>query len=174
MIRSFDGKTPKIAESVFVSEAAYIIGDVEIGDNSSVWPGAVIRGDFARIKIGSYTCVEDNCVIHSGSSSSHMGDLVIGDMVNIGHGAVLNGHRIGSNVLIGVNATILHDTEIGDSCVIGAGCLISQGMKIADNSFVVGVPGKIRGKSSPEQLWWAQEGSKMYVKLARQYKDQGL
>ena len=174
MIRSFDGKTPKIAESVFVSEAAYIIGDVEIADYSSIWPGAVIRGDFARIKIGDYTTVEDNCVIHSGSPSSHMADFVIGDMVNIGHGAVLHGHRIGNNVLIGMNATILHDTEIGDSCVIAAGCLIGQGMKIPDNSFVVGVPGKIKGKSSPEQLWWAREGSKMYAKLARQYKDQEL
>lgn len=174
MIRRFNGKKPKIAESTFISEAAYIIGDVEIGENSNVWPGAVIRGDFGKIKIGDYTTVEDNCVIHSGSPSPNKGDLVIGDHVNIGHGAVLNGYRIGDNVLIGMNATILHDAEIGDSCVIAAGCLVSQGMQIPDNSFVVGVPGKIIGKSSREQLWWAQEGSRMYAKLAMQYRDQGL
>ena len=119
MIRSFNGKTPRIAESAFVSEVAYVIGDVEIGENSGVWPGAVIRGDLGKIKIGKNTVIEDNCVIHSGSPSlPPITNVTIGDNVIIGHGAVSNGRRIGNNVLISMKSTILHDAEIGDYSII--------------------------------------------------------
>jgi len=177
MIRSFSGKTPKIAQSAFVSKAAYVVGDVEIGENSSVWPGAVIRGDFGKIKIGSNTAVEDNCIIHSGSPSSPtppISDVTIGDNVHIGHGAVINCRRIGNNVLIGMSATILHDAEIGNFCIIGACCLVSQGMQIPDKSFVVGIPAKVKGEATPEQLFWVEEAPKTYVELAKQYKQEGL
>ncbi len=176
MIRSFNGKTPRIAESAFVSEAAYIVGDIAIGENASIWPGAVIRGDFGHISIGANTIVEDNCVIHSGSPSttSSVADVTIGDNVQIGHGAVLNCRQVGSNVLIGMNATILHDTEIGSYSVIAAGAVVSQGMQIPDRSFVAGVPAKIKGGVTPEQLWWVEEGSPLYHELARQYKEEGL
>jgi carbonic anhydrase/acetyltransferase-like protein (isoleucine patch superfamily) len=174
MVRSLEGRTPKIAESAFVSEAAYVVGDVEIGEGSNVWPGAVIRGDFGNIKIGRNVCVEDNCVIHSGTPFASLGNVTIGDRVIIGHGAALNCRSIGSIVLVGMNATILHDAEIGNNCVIGAGCLVSQGAKIPDNSFVVGIPGKIRGRPTEQQLWWAREGFKDYLELMNLYKKQGL
>ena len=169
MIRSFKGKTPKIADSAFVSEAAYVIGDVEIGESSSVWPGAIIRADLEKIKIGEHCAIEDNCVLHSGICP-----LIIGSNVHIGHGATINCHLIGDEVLIGMNATILHEAEIGNLCIIGANCLVTQGMKIPDKSFVSGVPGKIRGEASPQQLWWISEGPKVYAKLAQEYKEQGL
>jgi carbonic anhydrase/acetyltransferase-like protein (isoleucine patch superfamily) len=174
MIRDFNGKTPKIAESAFVSETAYVVGDVEIGEGSSVWPCAVIRGDFGKIRIGSNTAIEDNCVIHSGTPSSLVGDVFIGDRVLIGHGAALNGRKIGNDVLIGMNATILHDTEVGNSCIIGAGSMVAQGMKIPDNSLVMGIPAKITGNPSQQQLILAREGFEVYAELAKQYKDQGL
>jgi carbonic anhydrase/acetyltransferase-like protein (isoleucine patch superfamily) len=174
MIRSFNGKTPKIAKSAFVSEAAYIVGDVEIGEGASVWPCAVIRGDFGNIKIGRNTAVEDNSVIHSGTPSSLLGDVIIGDRVIIGHGAVLNCRSIGDNVLIGMNATVLHDVEVGSFCVVAAGSLVVQGMKIPDNTLVAGIPGKIKGQPSKQQLWWLKEGFKAYSELARQYREQGL
>lgn len=176
MIRGLGNKKPKIAESTFVSEAAYVIGEVEIGENSSVWPGAVIRADFGSIRIGNNSAVEDNCVLHSGTPSdrTYREKMTIGDNVHIGHGAVINCRKIGNNVLIGMNATILHDAEIGDFCIIAAGCLVSQGMKVPDKSLVVGVPGKIKGKASPEQLWWVEEAPKIYVDLIKQYKGQGL
>jgi carbonic anhydrase/acetyltransferase-like protein (isoleucine patch superfamily) len=174
MIRSINGKTPRIAESAFVSEAAYVIGDVEIGEDSSVWPAAVIRGDFGTITIGRNTSVEDACVIHSGSFGSPFGEVTIGDNVLIGHGAVLNCRKIGNNVVIGMNSTILHDAEIGDFCVIGAGCVVGQGMKVPDESFVAGVPGKIKGKPSPQQIRWIKEGPRDYTKLTRQYREHGL
>jgi len=176
MIRSLGNKKPKIAETAFVSEAAYVIGEVEIGENSSVWPGAVIRADFGSIKIGRNTAIEDNCVIHSGTPSDPTcrEKMTIGDNVHIGHGAVLNCRKIGNKVLIGMNATILHDAEIGNFCIIGAGCVVNEGMEIPDGSFVVGVPGKIKGKASPEQLWWVEAGPKIYAELTKQYKEQGL
>lgn len=168
MIRSFNGKSPRLAESAYISEAAYIIGDVEIGENSGVWPGAVIRGDFAGIKIGRNTMIEDNCVLHTGSP------MEIGDNVIIGHGVVVHGRKIGNNNLIGNNATILDNSVIGSFCVIGAGCLVSQGMQIPDKSFVVGVPAEIKRQISPEMLQRLQGGSKSYSELLKQYKELGF
>jgi len=175
MIRSLGDKTPKIAETAFVSEAAYIIGEVEIGEHSSVWPGAVIRADFGSIKIGENTAVEDNCVIHSGTLSNpeYREEVVIGDNVHIGHGAVLNCRRIGNRVLIGMNATVLHDTEIGNNCIIAAGCLVKQEAKIPDGSFVAGVPGRVMGKATREQLWWVEEAPEVYKELTERYKEEG-
>ncbi len=174
MIRRLGEKSPRIAKSAFVSEAAYVVGDVEIGEDSSVWPGAVIRGDFGSIQIGRNTIVEDNCVIHSGTYSAPIGNVSIGDQVVIGHGAVLNCRQIGNQVLVGMNATILHDVEIGNNCIIGAGCLVSQGMNIPDNSFVVGVPGKVKAQVTPEQLRRVKGGYELYFELAKEYKKEKL
>jgi len=164
MIRSFEGKNPRIAKSAFISEDAYVIGDVEIGENSGVWPGAVIRGDFVKIKIGNNTMIEDNCVVHSGIP------MEIGDNVIIGHGVIVHGIKIGNNNLIGSNATLLDNSVIGNFCIIGAGCLVSQGMVVPDNSMVVGVPGKIKKKLSHERLAGLGAGNNSYIELARRYK----
>ncbi len=174
MIRSLNGKTPRIAESAFVSEAAYVVGDVEIGEESSVWPGAVVRGDLRSIKIGRNVSIEDNCVIHAGPPSAFTGDLTIGDRVIIGHGSMLHCHSVGDNVLVGMNATILQDAQIGNDCVIGAGCVVGQGAIIPDNSLVVGVPGRIKGQPTEEQHWWTREGYKEYQGLIKNYKKEGL
>ena len=168
MIRDFDGKMPKLAGSAFVSEAAYVIGDVEVGENSGVWPGAVVRADFASIKIGCNTMIEDNCVLHAGRP------MEIGDNVLIGHSVVVHGVKIGDNTLVGNNATILDDAEIGNFCLIAAGCVVSQGMKIPDNSFVVGVPAEIKRQLSPKQRLWLQKRHITYIKLLERYKEQGL
>jgi len=172
MIRSFNGKTPKIAESAFISEAAYIVGDVEIGENSSVWPHAVIRGDTGRIVIGNNTAVEDGVVIHAGGPPYEL--MVIGDMVNIGHSAVIHGLKIGNNVLIGMNATVLQKAEIGSYCLIAAGCVVSEGMIVPDNSFVAGVPGKIKGNVTDKQSHWLGDATLAYTEYGRQYKEEGL
>jgi len=168
MIRSFEGKTPVISESAFVSEAAYVIGDVEIGEGSGVFPGAVIRGDFTSIKIGCNTMVEDNSVIHSG------GPVVIGDNVTIGHSVVVHCSRIGNNCLIGNNSTILDNAVIGSFCIVGAGCVVSQGMEIPDNSFVVGVPAEIKRQVAPERWERRRRGRGGYSELVKRYKEQGL
>ena len=168
MIRSFNGKAPQIAESAFISEAAYLVGDVEIGEGTSVWPGAVIRADFARIKIGRNNLIEDNCVIHTGVP------IEIGDNNTIGHGVVIHSLRIGNNNLIGMNATVLDDVEIGDHCIIGAGCVVTVGMKIADYSFVVGVPAEIKGQVPAKRRGPRAQGGITYVDLTRMYREEGL
>jgi carbonic anhydrase/acetyltransferase-like protein (isoleucine patch superfamily) len=172
MIRSFNGKTPQIHPTAFISEAAYIVGEVEIGEHTSVWPGAVIRGDTGKVVIGKYTAIEDNCVIHSGIPGK--ADTFIGDYCNIGHGAVVHCKRMGNNVMIGINATILHNAEIGNFCLIGAGCLVSQDMKVPDHSFVVGVPGKVKGRVPEKQMFWLDRVPQEYAELGQQYKEEGL
>jgi len=166
MIRSFDGKTPRIAPSAFISENAYVIGDVEIGENSGVFPGAVIRGDFASIKIGSGTMIEDNCVVHSGSP------VEIGDNNTIGHNVVLHGTKIGNNCLIGNNATILDNAKVGDFCVIAANSLVSQGAEIPDCSLVVGTPGAVKSEISAAMKKRLQSGNQAYQKLIKRYQQQ--
>jgi carbonic anhydrase/acetyltransferase-like protein (isoleucine patch superfamily) len=170
MIQSFEGKYPRIAPSAYIAETACIIGDVEIGENCSVWPGAVIRGDFGKITIGKLTAIEDNCVVHSGSPTSGIKDVVIGDEVHIGHGAMLNCRKVGNHVLIGMNATLLHDAEIGSNCIIGAACLVTQGMVVPDGAFVIGVPGKIKGPVSPDAGYWISQAPVEYNNMARRYK----
>ena len=168
VIRGFNGKTPRVAESAFISEAAYIIGDVEIGEHSNVWPGAVIRGDFAAIKIGSYVDIEDNCMLHAGN------DMEISDHVIVGHGAVVHSSKVGSRVIIGMNATTLHNSEVGDYCIIAAGSVVTEGMIIPPGSFVVGVPAKVKGPVTEKQKGWMEGHESFYQNLAEQYKKEGL
>lgn len=176
MIRSFQGKVPKVHEGAFISEAAYIVGDVEIGEASSVWPGAVVRADFGRIVIGVRCAIEDNCVLHCGSPSGDPDamNLIVGDDVVFGHGAVVNAKKIGSRVLIGMNATVLHDVAIGSDCILAAGCVVRPGMVIPDGSFVAGIPAEIKGPATKEQLFWTVANPAAYPGLAEQYKKEGL
>jgi carbonic anhydrase/acetyltransferase-like protein (isoleucine patch superfamily) len=168
MIRDFNGKTPMVADSAFVSEAAYVVGDVEIGEQASVWPGAVIRGDFAKVRIGRLSIVEDNSVIHAGT------DLVIGSYVIIGHGAVVHCRRIGNHVLIGSHATILDDVEIDDFCMIGAGSVLTPRTRVPSMSYVLGMPGKVKGRLSAEQIARMEAGATTYAQLAQAYRQSGL
>lgn len=168
MLRTFNGKTPKISPTAWVSEAAYVIGEVEMGEDSSIWPGAVVRGDLGNITIGKESQVEDNSIIHTAQG------ITIGDRVHIGHSVVVHCARIGNNVLVGNNAILLDNSEIGDNCIISAGSLITQGSKIPSGSFVTGNPAEVKGKARPEQLEYLQKGIEHYLVLTRQYKEQGL
>ncbi|MBI2829633.1 MAG: gamma carbonic anhydrase family protein [Chloroflexi bacterium] len=169
MIKSLNGKTPKIAESAFVSQTALIIGDVEIGENCGVYPGAVIRGDFNSIKIGRNTDIEDLCVLHISTP------MEIGENVVIGHSAVVQARRIGNNTLIGMHATVLDEVEIGNDCIIAAGSVVLPGTKIPSGSFVVGVPAEIKGKISPRQQELIPFHFQHYTpEFKRQCREQGL
>ena len=168
MIRSLGNKKPKIAESAFVSEAAYVVGDVEIGPESNIWPGAVIRGDCGKIAIGNNTSIEDNCVVHGN------GDMIIGHHVIAGHGAIIHGIKIGNYILIGNNAVVLNDVEVGDFSIIGAGAVIAEGMKIPEQSLCTGTPARIKGRVSSQWLAQIKDGAAFYTDLARKYKQQGL
>jgi carbonic anhydrase/acetyltransferase-like protein (isoleucine patch superfamily) len=175
MIKSFNGKTPRIAATAFVSEAAYVIGDVEIGDHSCVWPGAVIRGDLGKITIGNNVVIEDNCVVHSGTPSlPPVMDVTIGNNVVFGHGAISNCRKIGNNVLISIGSILLHDAEIGDGSIIAAGCVVKEKAMIPEKSFVVGVPGVIKGQVGDDMAYWTTQSPRIYQELAEQYKAEGL
>ena len=167
MIRSFKGTTPQIHPSAFISEAAYIVGNVVIGENSSVWPGAVIRGDFGRITIGRNSVIQDNCVVHTDDY------LDIGDNVLVTHGAMIHGRRIGNNVLLGINTVILEDAEVGDYCLVGASALVLEGERIPDKSLVIGIPGKVR-PMSPENLKRLENPTANYLVNTQAYKQEGL
>ena len=139
MIRSLGGKTPSIHPTAFISEAAYIVGDVEIGEGSSIWPGTVIRGDTGKITIGKFTNIQDNSVLHGDD------DVIIGDNVTIGHRVMCHGRNIGNRVLIG-NGAILNDgVLVGEESVIGSGSMILENTDIPEKSIVVGMPGRVRG-----------------------------
>ncbi len=170
MIRSFNGKTPVVDSSAYIHESAVLIGDVEIAEECSIWPGAVIRGDMGKITIGKQTIVEDNCVIHSGAPGLKKRDVNIGNRVIIGHGAVLNCRSVGNYVLIGMNATLLHEAVIGNFCIIGAASLVGDGKTIPDNSLVFGVPGHVKGHPSEKQLWWVKHAFEEYEELVDMYK----
>ena len=165
MIRGLDGKSPRIHPSVFVSEAAYIVGDVTIGEGSSIWPGAVIRADYGDIIVGKDCSLQDNCVLHT---DDH---LEMGDNVLLTHGAVVHGGKVGSNVLIGVNAVLLEDADVGDYVFIGAGAIVRG--HVPSHSLVIGVPGQIR-PLSPAQEARLQNPTANYVRNAKRFIANGL
>lgn len=118
---------------------AKVIGDVKIGKKSSVWYNAVIRGDLAPIKIGSYSNIQDNCVIHV--TDKH--GVKIGDYVSVGHGAILHGCKIKDNVLIGMNATVLNAAVINENSIVGAGAVVTENKEFPPGSLILGVPAKV-------------------------------
>ena len=169
MIRELGEKKPKIVESAFVSEAAYVVGDVEIGENSNIWPGVVLRADRFRIQIGSNSNIQDNCVVHAGFS-----DVTIGNNVTIAHGSMIHCARIGNNVLIGMHATLGDQSEIEDFCLIGACAMVKDLFKVPTNSLAVGIPARIVRTLSPRELERILNGSRTYVELAKEFKKSGL
>ena len=172
MIRALGDKVPKIAESSFISQTAYILGDVVIGERCAAFPGAVVRADFGPIRVGDDVLIEDNVVLHGDPKG-----LEIGNSVTLGHGAVVNSRRIGNHVLIGMNATVLHESEIGDRCIIAAGAVVGEGMMVPDGSFVAGVPGRIVGKATKSQLQWVDHDPAMHswwLEMLERYKREGL
>jgi len=156
----------KIKESVKIFPGAYVIGDVELEENCSVWYGAVIRGDKGTIKIGKNSNVQDNCVIHSSPHST----MTIGENVSIGHGAVVHGCTIEDNVLIGMNATILNDAKIGKNSIVGAGAVVSEGKEFPEGSLILGVPGRLIKETTKEQQNHVLYNALNYVELAKSYE----
>ena len=165
MLRGLGEKKPKIAKTAFVSEAAYVVGDVEIGENSSIWPGAVLRADRFRIRIGSNSNIQDNCVVHAGFS-----DVTIGNNVTIAHGSMIHCARIGNNVLIGMHTVLNNQSEIEDFCMIGAHSMVKDHFKVPAQSLAVGIPVRIVRALNDQELERILSGSNFYVELAKEFK----
>ncbi len=156
MIRSFKGRTPAVADGSYVDESAQVIGDVEIGAESSVWMNVVIRGDVNRIRIGSRTNIQDLTMIHV-MRDTH--PTIIGDEVTVGHSAVVHGTTIENRVLVGMAAVLLNGVHIESDCVIAAGTLLTEGTRIPARSLVMGRPGKVKRQLTDEEVaeirWYA-------------------
>jgi carbonic anhydrase/acetyltransferase-like protein (isoleucine patch superfamily) len=169
LIRSLDGVGPRVHPTAFVSEAAYVIGDVEIGEGSSVWPGTVIRGDMGRITIGKYTCVQDNSVVHCDT------DAVIGDYVVIGHRVVCHAKNVGTRSLLGNGSVVNDGVWIGDECVVASGAVVLDDMQAPDRSILVGVPARVRGEVQPRHLELGEYFNSVYrLKTQRYLRNDGL
>ena len=146
-ILEYKGKRPKIHPEAMISPQALIVGDVEIGRGSSVFPGAVLRGDVARIRVGEYTNIQENAVLHGGDIYegsklvSHT-PVEVGSYVTIAHGAVVHGCRVEDTVMIGVRAVVFNQAVIGEGSIVGMGAVVLEGMKVPPRSVVVGVPAK--------------------------------
>ena len=166
MIRKFQEIEPKLDESVFVAENAVIIGDVEIGRESSVWYGCVVRGDVNYIRIGERTNIQDLTMIHVSSNDF---PTVIGNEVTVGHSVNLHGCTIEDNALIGIGAIVLDGAVIGESSLVAAGSLIPPGMKIPPRSLVMGSPGKVKKELTDSEVAELDYFWKGYVELRGKY-----
>jgi carbonic anhydrase/acetyltransferase-like protein (isoleucine patch superfamily) len=163
-VYSFNGFVPVIKPSSFVHPQASVIGDVIIGENVYIGPGAAIRGDWGRIIIEDGCNVQENCVIHMFPGTT----VRLKKGAHVGHGAIIHGGTIGENSLIGMNAVLMDDVEIGAESIIGALCFVPAKMIIPKRSLVVGNPAKIIREVSDEMIAWKTEGTALYQKLPMQ------
>ena len=165
MIETIGGKTPKVAPTAYVHPSALLAGDVEVGSGSIVFPGAVVRGDSGRVRIGRNSLIEDNCVLLASrllhSEGGYEALLEIGDDVTMGHGAVILGRKVGKNTLIGINSTVHHGVEVGHSCVVAAGTVLAAGTKVPNSTVFAGVPGRSKGMVGGRMLFWTEARSEM-------------
>ncbi len=167
MIKAYKGMMPKLHETVFTVESAQIIGDVEIGADSSVWFNAVVRGDVNYIRIGKRTNIQDNCTVHV---TKDIYPTLIGDDVTVGHNVVIHGCVVKDRCLIGMGAILLDHAEVGEDSIIGAGALVTEGAKIPARSLVLGIPGKaVRGLTDEEVKRIAQS-AKNYMDYVNCYR----
>lgn len=155
-----------IDKSVFIADGAKVIGDVEIGENSSVWFNAVIRADSDKVKIGENSNVQDNAVIHTSEGFG----VQIGDNVTIGHGAIVHGCTIKDNVMIGMGAIVLNGAIIEENSIIGAGTLVTQGKIIPEGSLAFGNPMKIVRQLTEQEIQSITDNATSYVNEAKEYK----
>ena len=166
MIRSFKGTTPIVAAGSYVDESAQVIGDVEIGAESSVWMNVVMRGDVNRIRIGRRTNIQDLTMIHV-MRETH--PTIIGDEVTIGHSAVIHGTTIEDRVLVGMAAVLLNGVHIESDCVVAAGTLVTEGTRIPARSLVMGRPGKVKRQLTDEEVAEIRWYSDNYVNYRLDY-----
>lgn len=171
-IRPFKNKAPVISKNVFVDDNAVVIGDVTLGEDVSVWPCAVIRGDMHKITVGARTSIQDNAVLHiTHASNFNPGGwpLTIGEDVTIGHGACLHGCTIGNRVLIGIGSTILDGAIVEDDVVVAAGTLVPPGKKLESGNLYVGSPCKQARPLKESEMAFFTYSSQNYVKLKNEY-----
>lgn len=168
MIIEFEGKRPTIGRNVFIAPTAVLIGDVTVGDNSSIWFNAVLRGDFGPIRVGAGCSIQDNVTIHV------FEETVIGDNVTVGHNAAVEGCTIGDGTVVGMNATVLPGARVGREVMIAAGSVVPERMTVPDRVLVAGVPAVVKKELSGEALAWIGRAPGDYQQLQARYRAEGI
>ncbi len=163
----FGDKQPEIAPSAFVAPGAYLIGAVYLGEESSVWYGAVLRGDTEPIRIGARTNIQDGCVLHADPGYPAM----VGEECVVGHKAVVHGCEVGDGCLIGMNATVLNGARIGEGSIVAAGAVVPEGREFPPRSLIAGVPARRFGEVTEEQTHDIARGVRSYVERAATYRE---
>ncbi len=166
-LRSLEGKSPSVHPEAFVSETAYIIGDVVIGPRSSIWPGVVIRADSGRITIGAGSNIQDNSVLHADA------DAEIGDGVTIGHGVVCHARKVSDGTLVGNGAVLNDGVELGEQCLVAAGSTITENTVFPARSLIRGTPGKALGTIRERHAELQKRAAAGYVQRIKRYRAEG-
>lgn len=160
MIRSFDGMEPDIADSAYVDERATVIGDVTIGENASLWPGVVVRGDAGHIEIGEGVNLQDNAICHE--------DAVIDPYVTVGHAAIVHAAHVHERCVVGMNSVVLDNSEIGHHSIVAAGSVVTENTEVDPYSLVVGTPAEVKGDTSGSDWFGAAES---YMERAEMHQE---
>lgn len=158
--------TPKIHDTAWVAESAEVIGRVEMAEGSSVWFGAIVRGDVEDIRIGRNSNIQDNSVLHADSGTP----LSIGENVTVGHHVMLHGCTVGDGALIGIRAVILNGAKIGRNCIVGAGSVVTENKSFPDGTLILGAPAKVVRELDPTQIAMMQHGAAHYVGNAQRFR----
>jgi len=168
LIRTLEGVTPKVAGTAWVSEFAYVVGNVEIGEYASIWPGVTIRGDSLKtIVIGDYVNIQEGSVIHGDG-------LTIEEHVSVGHSVVVHCDLVGRGSLLGNNCTVLNRVTLGENCLIAANTVVLGGTQVPARSFMTGAPGQVKREVTDKQIAQMAHTNEELVKRARSFKDSGL
>jgi carbonic anhydrase/acetyltransferase-like protein (isoleucine patch superfamily) len=170
VLRPYKGVMPRLGVGCYVDESAQVVGDVELGENASIWMCAVVRGDVNSIRIGANSNIQDCSVLH-GMLGKHT--VVVGDWVTVGHSVTLHGCIVEDRCLIGMGAVILNGARIGSDCIIAAGTLIPEGVVIEPGSLIMGSPGKVRRKLSDEEKASILTYGRNYLGYKEQYLKEG-
>jgi carbonic anhydrase/acetyltransferase-like protein (isoleucine patch superfamily) len=157
-VRGFEGTYPQLGEPIYIDHSSVVIGNVVLGDHVSVWPHAVIRGDDSAISVGSWTNIQDNCVVHGDAEHNTR----IGKYCVVGHGAIIHGCTIDDSCMIGMGSILLNGVIVGKGCLIGAGTLLTEGKSFPPSSVILGSPGKVVRKLSSEEIAGIRAAAKSY------------
>lgn len=166
MIKSFDGKEPRIHESAFIADDAIVIGDVEIGEDASVWFASIIRGDVNYVRIGARTNIQDATVIHV-SSRTH--PTVLEEEITVGHRVTLHGCHVEKGCLVGIGAILLDGVRVGANSLVAAGSLLTPGTNIPPRSLVMGSPAKVKRELTDDEIAGIERSWRNYVELKNAY-----
>jgi carbonic anhydrase/acetyltransferase-like protein (isoleucine patch superfamily) len=155
----------QVHPSVFIAAGAVVVGDVTIGEGSSIWFGAIVRGDVEAICIGKRTNVQDGCVLHADPGYP----CTLGDGVTVGHGAIVHGATIANDVMIGMRSVVMNGVKVGENSIIGVGAVVTEGVEIPPGSLVMGLPGKVVRQLAAEQLERIRYAANHYVEAAKRF-----